>query len=85
MIEGEQSGQRPSTAGCVCFSEDPRCPRLPGPAATVMSADVLSVDAGGTESVAMSPNPGETGDVMIRSRRQDKGGRPVIVDAEAVE
>lgn len=50
-----------------------------------MSADVLSVDAGGTESVAMSPNPGETGDVMIRSRRQDKGGRPVIVDAEAVE
>lgn len=55
------------------------------PPQPVTSADVLRVDVGATESVAMSPNSGETGDVMIRSRRQDKGGRPVIVHAEPAE
>jgi deazaflavin-dependent oxidoreductase (nitroreductase family) len=48
----------------------------------VTSADVLSVDVGDTESVAMSPNSGETADVMIRTgyelgmTRAMRPGRP---------
>jgi hypothetical protein len=52
---------------------------LPQP---VTAAEVLSVDVGNTESVAMICYSGDTGDVTIRSRWQDEGGRPVIVHAE---
>jgi hypothetical protein len=52
---------------------------LPQP---VTSADVLSVDAGDSESVAMIRYSGDAGEVTIRSRRQDEGGRHVIVHAE---
>jgi hypothetical protein len=52
---------------------------LPTP---VTDASVLSVDVGDTESVAMIRYSGASGDVTIRSRWQDEGGRPVIVHAE---
>lgn len=52
---------------------------LPQP---VTGAEVLSVDVGETETVAMICYSGNTGDVRIRSRWQDEGGRPVIVQAE---
>ena len=52
---------------------------LPQP---VTSADVLSIDVGETESVAMIRYSGGTGNVTIRSRWQDEGGRAVIVHAE---
>jgi hypothetical protein len=52
---------------------------LPQP---VTSAEVLSLDVGETESVAMIRYSGDTGDVTIRSRWQDEGGRAVIVHAE---
>ena len=52
---------------------------LPQP---VTSADVLSVEVGDSESVAMIRYSGEAGEVTIRSRWQDEGGRPVIVHAE---
>jgi hypothetical protein len=43
---------------------------------------VLSVDIGDTESWAMIRYSGDTGNVTIRSRWQEQGGRPVIVHAE---
>jgi hypothetical protein len=55
---------------------------LPQP---VTGAEVLSVDVGATESVAIIRYSGDTGDVTIRSRWQDEGGRPVIVHAEPAE
>lgn len=55
---------------------------LPQP---VTRADVLSVEVGGSESVATIRYSGDTGDVTIRSRWQDEGGRPVIVHAEPAE
>jgi hypothetical protein len=55
---------------------------LPQP---MTAAEVLSVDVGDAESVAMICYPGDTGDVTIRSRWQDEGGRPVIVHAEPAE
>jgi hypothetical protein len=55
---------------------------LPQP---VTAADVLSVDVGDTESVAMIRYSGDSGDVTIRSRWQDEGGRPVIVHAEPAD
>jgi hypothetical protein len=67
------------------FSEDlrPQVPQiaqaLPQP---VTAAQVLSVDVGKTESVAMIRYSGDTGEVTIRSLWQDQGGRPVIVHAE---
>lgn len=70
------------------FAEDlrPQVPQiaqaLPQP---VTGADVLSVDVGETESVAMIRYSGASGDVTIRSRWQDQGGRPVIVHAEPAE
>jgi hypothetical protein len=66
------------------FTEGLR-PRLPQIAQAlplpVTGADVLSVDVGETESVAMIRYSGDTGDVTIRSCWQDEGGRPVIVHA----
>jgi hypothetical protein len=70
------------------FAEDlrPQVPQiaqaLPQP---VTSAEVLSVDVGDTESVAMIHYSGDSGEVTIRSRWQDQGGRPVIVHAEPAE
>jgi hypothetical protein len=55
---------------------------LPQP---VTAADVLSVDVGATESVAMIRYSGDASDITIRSRWQDEGGRPVIVHAEPAE
>ena len=52
---------------------------LPQP---VTAAEVLSVDVGDTESVATIRYSGEENNVTIRSRWQDEGGRPVIVQAE---
>jgi len=70
------------------FAEDlrPQVPQiaqgLPQP---VTGVEVLSVDVGDTESVAMIRYSGDTGDVTIRSRWQDQSGRPVIVHAEPAE
>jgi hypothetical protein len=67
------------------FSEElrPQVPEigkaLPQP---VTAAEVLSVDVGDSESVAMIRYSGETDEATIRSRWQDQGGRPVIVQAE---
>jgi hypothetical protein len=52
---------------------------LPQP---VTSAEVLSLDVGETESVAMIRYSGDADEVTIRSRWQDEGGRAVIVHAE---
>lgn len=52
---------------------------LPQP---VTGAEVLSVDVGDTESVAVIRYSGDSGDVTIRSRWQDEGGRAVIVHAQ---
>ncbi|TMM17455.1 MAG: hypothetical protein E6F96_08600 [Actinobacteria bacterium] len=54
---------------------------LPQP---VTAADVLSVEVGDAESVALIRYSGEGGDVTVRSRWQQEGGRPVIVAAEPV-
>jgi hypothetical protein len=54
---------------------------LPQP---VTSAEVLSLDVGDTESVAMIRYSGETDALTVRSRWQDEGGRPVIVHVEPV-
>ena len=67
------------------FSEElrPQVPQiaqaLPQP---VTAAEVLSIDVGDTESVAMIRYAGEASEVTIRSQWQDQGGRPVIVAAE---
>jgi hypothetical protein len=55
---------------------------LPQP---VTGAEVLSVDFGETESVAMIRYSGDSGEVTIRSHWQEEGGRPVIVQAEPAE
>ena len=52
---------------------------LPRP---VTEAEVPSVDIGDPVGEAMIRYSGERGDVAIRSRRQDEGGRPVVVHAE---
>jgi hypothetical protein len=70
------------------FSESlrPQVPQiaqvLPQP---VTEAQVLSVDVGDTESVAMIRYSGETNGVTVRSRWQIEGGRPVIVHVEPAE
>jgi hypothetical protein len=57
---------------------------LPRPA--VMSAEVLSVEIGEPDSVAMIRYSGESGDVTLRSRWEDRGGEhPVIVQIEPVD
>jgi hypothetical protein len=67
------------------FSEDlrPHVPQiaeaLPQP---VTAADVLSVEIGEGESVALIRYSGDSDEVTIRSRWQDRDGRPVIVAAE---
>jgi hypothetical protein len=52
---------------------------LPQP---VTAADVLDLDVGDSEAVAMIRYSGETRAVTIRSRWQEQVGRPVIVHAE---
>jgi hypothetical protein len=67
------------------FSEElqPQVPEiakaLPQP---VTSAQVLSLEVDDDESVAVIRYSGDTGEVTIRSRWQDRGGRPVVVAAE---
>jgi hypothetical protein len=51
---------------------------LPQP---VTAAEVLSIDVGDSETVAMMRYSGD-GEVTIRSRWQEEAGRPVIVHAE---
>jgi hypothetical protein len=70
------------------FTEDvqPHVPEiakaLPQP---VTSAEVLNVEIGESETVAMIRYSGDNGAITIRSRWQDHGGRPVIVHAEPAE
>src|SRR5665811_1628365 len=52
---------------------------LPQP---VTSAEVVSLEVGEGEGVALIRYSGDTGELTIRSRWQDQGGRPVIVAAE---
>jgi hypothetical protein len=54
---------------------------LPQP---VTAAEVLSVEIGDEESVALIHYSGETGDVTIRSNWREIGGRPQIVHGEPV-
>jgi hypothetical protein len=57
---------------------------LPRPSVT--SAEVLSLEIGQPDSVAMIRYSGESGDVTLRSRWQDRGGEhPVIVQIEPVD
>ena len=51
---------------------------LPQP---VTAAEVLSVDVGDSEAVAMIRYSGD-GELTVRSRWQEEAGRPVIVHAE---
>ena len=48
----------------------------------VTRAEVLTVDVGETESVAMIRYSGDSGAVTVRSRWAGEGGRAVIVAAE---
>ena len=68
------------------FTEDlrPQAPQiaqalLPQP---VTVAEVLSVEIGRKESVAITRYTGDSGDVTIRSRWREENGRPVIVAEE---
>jgi hypothetical protein len=55
---------------------------LPQP---VTRAEVLSVEVGETESVAVIRYSGDAEEVVVRSRWEEQGGRPVIVHAEPAE
>jgi hypothetical protein len=55
---------------------------LPQP---VTAAEVLSVEVGDTESVALIRYSGDAAEVVVRSRWQEQGGRPVIVHAEPAD
>jgi hypothetical protein len=67
------------------FSEDmrPEVPQivqtLPQP---VTAAEVLSIEVGDSETVAMIRYSGDTGEIIVRSRWQEQAGRPVFVHAE---
>ena len=68
------------------FSEDlrPGVPQiaqdlLPQP---VTAAEVLSIDVGDSETLALIRYSGGTGEATIRSRWQEQAGRPVIVHAK---
>jgi hypothetical protein len=69
------------------FSEDlqPQVPQiaqaLPQP---VTAAEVLSVDVGDAETVALIRYSGDASQVTIRSRWQEQADRPVIVHVEPV-
>jgi hypothetical protein len=69
------------------FTEDLR-PQLPQIAQVlplpVTSAEVLSVEMGDAESVALIRYSGDSGEVTIRSRWQEQAGRPLIVGVEPV-
>jgi hypothetical protein len=69
------------------FSDElqPQVPQLAGQLPQpVTAADVLSVDVGESETVAMIRYSGGGNEVTIRSRWQEQDGRPVIVQAELV-
>jgi len=48
----------------------------------VTAAEVLSIDVGNSETVAMIRYSGASGEATIRSQWQEEAGRPVIVNAE---
>jgi hypothetical protein len=54
---------------------------LPQP---VTKAEVLNIDIGDSDAVAVIRYSGDTGEVTVRSRWQEQTGRPVIVHAEPV-
>jgi hypothetical protein len=54
---------------------------LPQP---VTSAEVLSVEVGGEESIAQIRYVGDSGEVTIRSHWREVDGRPLIAHAEPV-
>ena len=73
-------------AAVADFSEElrPQAPQtaqelLPLP---VTTAEVLSVDFGDSEAVAVIRYSGDTGEATLRSRWQEESGRPVIVHVE---
>jgi hypothetical protein len=69
------------------FSEElqPQVPELAqGLPQPVTSAEVLSVDVGDTESIAVIRYSADSGEVILRSRWQDQGPHPVIVHVEPV-
>jgi hypothetical protein len=55
---------------------------LPQP---VTAAEVLSVEVGDTESVALIRYTGDAAEVVVRARWQEQRGRPVIVHAEPAD
>jgi phosphoglycolate phosphatase-like HAD superfamily hydrolase len=54
---------------------------LPQP---VTTAEVLNIDVGDSEAVALIRCSGDPGEVTVRSRWQEQADRPVIVHAEPV-
>jgi hypothetical protein len=58
------------------------CEELRPQAPQTTGAEVLSVEIGDSEAVAMISYSGDTGDSTLRSRWQDEAGRPVIVHVE---
>jgi hypothetical protein len=70
------------------FSEDlrPQLPQLaqdlPQP---VKAADVLSVEVGDNEAVAVIRYTGDSGEATFRSYWREQDGRPVIVAADHVD
>jgi len=67
------------------FAEEmrPQVPQLAqGLPQPVKAAEVLGVEMGDSESVALIRYSGDSGEVTIRSRWQEIDGRPVIVHAE---
>jgi hypothetical protein len=48
----------------------------------VKSADVLDVSTEGEEAVARIRYTGESGEATLRSRWQERAGRPLIVEVE---
>jgi hypothetical protein len=70
----EPEGSRPVAGRLTWLAEE-----VDGP------QPVTGADVGDTESVVMIRCSGDSGDVTIRSRWQDQGGRPVIAHAEPAE
>jgi hypothetical protein len=60
----------------------PQVPDRPIAATAGHSSHRLSAEIGDQESVALIRHSGDTGELTIRSRWRDEGGRPVIVQAE---
>ncbi len=55
---------------------------LPQP---VTAANVVNIDFGADEAVALIHYTGNVSEIRVRSHRREVDGRPLIVDAEPVE